>query len=64
MQIDCGRRQKSSKEMSMNYEVLFAGAQNQLHVAKISRNITVVKSIDFMLNTGTPSLVSKFLVPL
>jgi len=66
MQIDCGGRQKSSKEMTMNYEVLFAGAQNQLHVAKIvySRNITVIKSADFMLNTGTPSLVSKFLVPL
>jgi hypothetical protein len=52
----------------MNYEILFARAQNQLSVAKISpnggifdinRSILLPKLADSLPNTNTPSRVSE-----
>ena len=57
-------RQESLKEMAVSYEILFARAQNQLLVAKIScnRGIFGIKKFtffsqlaDLMLNPNTPS---------
>jgi len=56
-------RQESSKEVDVNYEILFARACNQLRMAKITRNcgipgvdrlIFTTKLADFMLNILLP----------
>jgi hypothetical protein len=61
-------RQESCKEMVVNYEILFARAQNQLHSAKISSkngNLGTKSFIcspyfaDFLLKTNTPSRISE-----
>jgi hypothetical protein len=66
--LDCGISRQESHKKTMNYEILFAGVQNQLAGAKITFNcdifgvdefLFITKSADFMLNTGTGSLNSK-----
>ena len=61
-------RQKNYKEMNVSYEILFAGAQSQLFVAKLSRDwgtLGIKKFIffsqlaDFLLNINTPSRASE-----
>jgi len=61
-------RQEGCKEMAMNYEILFARAQNQLSDAKISarggifdinQSVVLPRLADSLPNTNTPSRVSE-----
>lgn len=61
METDWGiLRQESSKEMAVNYEILFAGAYNQLPIARTSSDrgfFSTNKSILFTLFTGSADYV-------